>query len=95
MRLNYYPTNTLPYIPPSVIGLYQEGGELVMSEEAMEQEENPTEQLFMMAQQALENKDAEMAFAVCEMILSMMTQAQEPMEEEGEEQNIEESEEEM
>lgn len=90
MRLSYKnTTNNLPYIPAGVIGLYQEGGEMVMSEEAMETESNPAEELLMMAQQALESQDPEMAFGVCQMLIEMMSPEQETSEEMEEETEME------
>lgn len=81
MRLNFNKSNNyLPYVPANIIGLYQEGGELAMSEDQMSQEapaEDPMMEIMGMAQQALEANDGEMALQVCQILLEMMSQGQE------------------
>lgn len=76
----------LPYVPSHIIGLYQEGGELKMSEEAMQEEptEDPMMEVLTMAQQAVENNDSEIALQVCQMLVDMMMQQQEKPEQEEE-----------
>jgi hypothetical protein len=67
----------LPYVPAHIIGLYQEGGELAMSEDQMAQEqpqEDPMSEIMGMAQQALEANDGEMALQVCQALLQIMSQ---------------------
>jgi len=80
----------LPYVPSSIIGLYQDGGELAMSEDQMNQEEtqDPMAEIMGMAQQALESNDGEMALQVCQILLEMMSQGEEEMSEEMPEEQM-------
>ena len=64
-----------PYIPSGILGLYQEGGAMVQGEpENMGGGEDPMAQLLMMAQQAVESGDGEMALQVCQVLVEMAGQ---------------------
>lgn len=59
------------YVPASVLGLFQEGGEL---KEMPEQD--PMAQVLEMAMQAVQNQDADMAMMVCQALVEMAQGAQ-------------------
>ena len=63
-----------PYIPSGILGLYQEGGAMVQGEPENMQEQDPMAQLLMMAQQAVESQDGEMALQVCQVLVEMAGQ---------------------
>ena len=76
-----------PYVPAHILGIRQEGGEVMMGEPDMgEPVADPMEELVMGAQQAVESGDGQLALQVCAMIVELaMGGAQEeqpPMEEE-------------
>jgi hypothetical protein len=74
-----------PYVPASILGIRQEGGEIMVEEPSNMQPEggDPMQELLMGAQQAVEANDGQLALQVCAMLLEMaMGAAQEaPMEE--------------
>lgn len=60
------------FINPAVIGLYQEGGEIVEGTPApIEEGQDPLQQLVMVAQQALEEQNCEAAMMVAEGLLAL------------------------
>lgn len=83
-----------PYVPASILGLYQEGGEMVQGTPAnMGGEmggEDPMQQIIMAAQQAVQEGNGELALQVCAALVQMVAGAAEqapaeesaPMEEE-------------
>lgn len=76
--LKFNKQNPLPYVPAHVIGLYQEGGQMQMSEEMPQ---DPMMEIASMAQQAVETNDGQLALQVCQVILQMLQQEEAPMEE--------------
>lgn len=72
MKFRYDSVNAKPFIPGHIIGLYQEGGELVEGEPMpTEAEQDPFAQLVMMAEEALASENPEIAMQVCSMILQL------------------------
>lgn len=67
---NIAPQKPKFHISAHKIGIYQEGGEMVMGEPAAESED-PMMQLAAMATDALEAQDANLAMQVCQMIVEM------------------------
>ncbi|MCS7316955.1 MAG: hypothetical protein NZZ41_01345 [Candidatus Dojkabacteria bacterium] len=62
------------FVPASVLSLYQEGGELIYQED--DETKDPMQELLMMAQQALEEQNPELAMQVCQMLVEMMLSSQ-------------------
>lgn len=78
-----------PYVPARVLGIRQEGGEVMMGEPdmgaPMEGGDDPVEEILMMAQQAVEAQDGAMALQVCAALVEVAmggAPAEAPMEEE-------------
>jgi len=72
------------FVRADKIGIYQEGGEIVMGEPAAESED-PMMQLIAMATDALEAQDANLAMQVCQMLVEMTSgeeQMEQPVEDE-------------
>lgn len=63
------------YVPSTVVGLYQEGGEMVMGEPAAVSED-PMMQLIAAAEEALNSQDPEMAFQVCAALMQLYSDQQ-------------------
>jgi hypothetical protein len=68
-----------PYVPANVLGLRQEGGQMVQGTPANMQEggEDPMQQIMMAAQQAVEENNAELALQVCAALVQMVMGASE------------------
>lgn len=60
-----------PFVPSKVLGFYQEGGEMVQGEPEGMGDQDPMEQLLMMAAQAVEANDGQMALQVCQVLVEM------------------------
>lgn len=76
---------TVPYVPLHVLGLYQEGGEIVPMEEPTpgEGEGNPMEEIITMAIKALQEQDPNMAMQVCQMLVEFVKGEQQETSEEN------------
>lgn len=62
-----------PYVPLHVLGLYQSGGALMPLEEGTpDTEKNPMEDIVMMAMQAVEEKNSDLAMEACEMLVEFV-----------------------
>lgn len=77
------------FVPASVLSMYEEGGELKYQEGG--QAEDPMQQIMMMAQQAVQEQNPDMAMQACQMLVEVMSaggqeEADEEMEDVGEEQ---------
>lgn len=70
-------TVNTPYVPSSVLGLYQEGGQMVQGTPANMGGEgsgqDPMQQIIMAAQQAVEENNAELALQVCAALVQMVS----------------------
>lgn len=66
--MKYQRKTNKTFVPGSVIGFYQEGGEMG-TPAAMQ--EDPMQQMLMMAEQALGNQDCESDMVVCQMLIEL------------------------
>lgn len=83
MKFKVTKTFDKPYIPSGILGIYQEGGEVVQGEPENMQEEDPMQQLLMMASQAVESQDGQMALQVCQVLVEMAGQMEQAPAEEA------------
>lgn len=72
-------STSLPEVPGNILGIYQEGGEIMEDPQAPQ---DPMVEMMMMAEQAVAGQDCQMAMQVCAILLEAAAgaQAEAPME---------------